>query len=59
MGILDTVLEQEAKKRENLPVYKAGWQDGYDEGFEKGRQAGFAQAKAKYKEPDFYDPVED
>lgn len=41
----------EAEKQSSLIDYKRGYQDG----FQDGKEAGYAEAKDKYKPKDFYD----
>ena len=52
-GILDKIIKQKAKSIEYRKGYDAGKKDGIDE----GHQAGYAEAKLKYRDKDFYDPL--
>lgn len=57
MGILDTILAQEAEKQTDAIVYKQGYKDGFDDGQADGFQKGYASAKKKYKDREFYDEI--
>lgn len=57
MAILDKILESEAKRKEDVVVYKKGYEDGKRDGFEEGYENGFQAAKTQYKSKKFYDPL--
>jgi len=40
-------------------AYKNGFDDGHNAGYDKGYEEGFEEAEKKYKDKDFYDPLDE